>query len=120
MGQNNRCGKVVVNIPEIIFYNGQGKWGKYLEQKDNLNRGGEGKWRKYLKKIFFLQRWENEQGKCGKYLKKGNIFFAEEKKIEERERVENIWRRVISFFWGEEKQGRKKEENILRRNNFFV
>ena len=25
MGQNNRCGKVVVNIPEIIFYNGQGK-----------------------------------------------------------------------------------------------
>ena len=58
MGQNNRCGKVVVNIPDKgrrtkrrktfekkmdVFYQGEGKGGKYLEKKDNFDCGGEEK-----------------------------------------------------------------------------
>ena len=50
-----------------------------------------------------MWRIKNREGKGGKYLRKENIFFAEEKGKEE-----NIWRRKYIVCRGEEKQrGRK-------------
>ena len=57
----------------------------------------------------------NREGKREKYLKKENIWSAEEKKTEEekeREREENIWRRKLFGQWRRRKTEKEKEEII--------
>ena len=42
---------------------------------------------------------ENGEGKRGKYLEKESIFFLQRRRKTEKEKEENIWRKIFIFFF---------------------
>ena len=52
----------------------------------------------------------NREGKRGKYLEKESIFFLQRRRKTEKEKEENIWRKIFIFFLEEKRRGEIFEE----------